>query len=163
MAAFMAAGKGMKVERLENDITIDGKTLGKGSFLISEGDQSALDAVAREACTEPVYAGRAGSLPAREIKIPRIALVETYFSDMDAGWTRYLFDTYHIPYNILHPDEFEGAGIEDKYDIIIFPGTQKNLLMNGKPGSDAGAYMSNYHPDFQKGMGKGTGETAALY
>ena len=26
--------------------------------------------------------------------------------------------------------------------------------MNGKPGSDGGAYMSNYHPDYQKGMGK---------
>lgn len=154
MAAFMAAGRGMKVERLDNETVIDGKTFGKGSFVISEGEQSALDAIAREACTEPVYAGRAGSLPASEIKIPRIALVETYFSDMDAGWTRYLFDTYHIPYTILHPDEFEGAGIEDKYDIIIFPGTQKNLLITGKPGTDGGAYMSNYHPDYQKGMGK---------
>ncbi len=154
MAAFMAAGRGMKVERLDNETVIDGKTFGKGSFVISEGEQSALDAIAREACTEPVYAGRAGSLPASEIKIPRIALVETYFSDMDAGWTRYLFDTYHIPYTILHPDEFEGAGIEDKYDIIIFPGTQKNLLITGKPGTDGGAYMSNYHPTIRKGWGK---------
>jgi hypothetical protein len=31
---------------------------------------------------------------------------------MDAEWTRYLFDTYNIAYNILHPDEFEEAAIE---------------------------------------------------
>ncbi len=154
MAAFMAAGRGMKVERLDSEITVEGKTLGKGSFVISKGEQSALDAIALEACTEPLYGGSAGSLPATEVKIPRIALVETYVSDMDAGWTRYLFDTYHIPYTVLRPDGIETAGIEEKYDIIIFPGTQKNLLLNGKPGSEGGAYMSNYHPDFQKGMGK---------
>jgi len=153
MAAFMAAGRGMKVQRLDSEIAIDGRSFGKGSFVISEGDQAALDEIAKEAYTEPAYAGRIGSVPASEIKIPRIALVETYFSDMDAGWTRYLFDSYHIPFTILHPDEFEAGGIEDKYDIIIFPGTQKNLLMNGKPGSEGGAYMSNYHPDYQKGMG----------
>ena len=154
MAAFLAAGQGMKVERLDSEVVIDGKAFGKGSFVISEGEQSALEAIAREACTEPAWAGSMGSLPASEIKIPRLALVETYFSDTDAGWTRYLFDTYHIPYTILHPDEFEAADLEDKYDIIVFPGTQKNLLMTGKPGSEGGAYMSNYHPDYQKGMGK---------
>ncbi|MCK7538287.1 MAG: hypothetical protein MZV63_48695 [Marinilabiliales bacterium] len=80
--------------------------------------------------------------------------METYFSDMDAGWTRYLFDTYHLPYTILHPGEFAETDLGGEFDIIILPGTQKNLLMTGKPGTDGGAYMSNYHPDYQKGMGK---------
>ena len=153
MAAFIAAEKGMKVERLSDEMTIGGTTMGKGSFVISGGDVTTLGVIASVACTEPLYAGTS-QLPAVEVKIPRVALVETYFSDMDAGWTRYLFDTYHLPYTVIRPHEFVTADLEGEYDIIIFPGTQKNLLMNGKPGSEGGAYMSNYHPDYQKGMGK---------
>ena len=154
MAAFMAAGKGMKVSRLDKEVQIEGKVLGKGSFVISVGDASVLGSIAQEACTEPVYAGGSGTIPATEVTIPRIALVETWFSDMDAGWTRYLFDTYHLPYTILHPGEFAETDLGGEFDIIILPGTQKNLLMTGKPGTDGGAYMSNYHPDYQEGMGK---------
>ena len=43
-----------------------------------------------------------------DLELPRIALVETYFHDMDAGWTRFLFDTYHIPFTVLHPERFHG-------------------------------------------------------
>ncbi|MDZ7634735.1 MAG: hypothetical protein U5L72_10080 [Bacteroidales bacterium] len=154
MAAFLAAQKGMKVSRLDSEMQIEGKVLGKGSFVISGSDASLLGSIAQESCTEPVYAGGSGTLPASEVTIPRIALVETYFSDMDAGWTRYLFDTYHLPYKVLRPGEFAETDLRGEFDIIIFPGTQKNLLMTGKPGSDGGAYMSNYHPDYQIGMGK---------
>jgi len=154
MAAFMAAQKGMKVSRLDSEVQIGGKVLGKGSFVIDGGDASVLGNIAQEASTEPVYTGGSGTLPATEVNIPRIALVETYFSDTDAGWTRYLFDTYHLPYKVIHPGEFPETDLEGEFDIIIFPGTQKNLLMTGKPGSEGGAYMSSYHPDYQKGMGK---------
>ena len=40
------------------------------------------------------------------LELPRIALVETYFHDMDAGWTRFLFDSYHMPFTVLHPGDF---------------------------------------------------------
>jgi hypothetical protein len=163
MAAFMAAQKGMKVSRLESEVIIEGKVFGKGSFVISGGDATTLGAIAKEACTEPVYAGGTGKLPASEVKIPRIALVETYFSDMDAGWTRYLFDTYKIPYRVIRPGEFADANLEKDYEIIIFPNSRKEMLMNGKPGSDGGAYMSSYHPDYQKGMGKQGMEKLLLF
>lgn len=163
MAAFKAAGKGLKVSRLDKEVKIDGKILGKGSFVINGSDASLLSTIAKEACTEPVYAGGADNLPASEVTIPRIALVETYFSDMDAGWTRYLFDTYSLPYKIIRPGEFADADLEGEYDIIIFPNSQKNMLMTGKPGSDGGAYMSSYHPEYQKGMGKKGFERLMLF
>ncbi|MFZ2287280.1 MAG: M14 metallopeptidase family protein [Bacteroidales bacterium] len=163
MAAFMAAGKGMKVSRLDSEVQIEGKELGKGSFVITGGDATTLGTIAKEACTEPVYAGGAGTLPATEVSIPRIALVETYFSDVDAGWTRYLFDTYSLPYKIIRPGGFADTDLEGEFDIIIFPSSQKNILMTGKPGSDGAAYMSSYHPDYQKGMGKKGFERLLLF
>jgi hypothetical protein len=153
-AAFMALQNGMKVCRLTQETRIDGKTYGKGSFVIQGGSQDLLNRIVKESCTEPGSVQYPGKLSSKDVSMPRIALVETYFSDMDAGWTRYLFDTYNLPYTVIHPDEFEKTDFEKNYDVVIFPGTGKNLLMNGKSGSETSPYMSSYHPDYVKGMGK---------
>jgi hypothetical protein len=153
-AAFMALQNGMKVSRLTQEAKIGGKTYGKGSFLIQGGSQDLLNRIVKESDTEPGSVEDPGKLVSSSVTLPRIALVETYFSDMDAGWTRYLFDTYNLPFTVIHPDEFEKTDFEKNYDIVIFPSTGKNLLMNGKSGSETSPNMSNYHPDYVKGMGK---------
>lgn len=153
-AAFIALQNGLKVSRLNLETKIDGKTYGKGSFIIQGDDAELLNSIVKEAHTEPGFIEEPGTLEMTPVSMPRIALVETYFHDMDAGWTRYLFDTYKLPFTVLHPDEFEKTDFEKNYDIVIFPGTGKNYLMNGKPGSEDNPSMSSYHPDYQKGMGK---------
>jgi len=86
--------------------------------------------------------------------MPRIALVETYFHDMDAGWTRYVFDTYQIPFTVLHPDQFPKTKLAEEFDVIIFPDNDKSILMTGKRKSGDSYYMGSYHPDYVKGMDK---------
>ncbi len=153
-AAFIAIQNGQKVGRLTQEIEINGKTYGKGSFVIQGNNEDLLNRIVKESRTEPGFVQETLKLALSAVSMPRIVLVETYFSDMDAGWTRYLFDTYQLPYTILHPDEFEKTDFIGKFDIVIFPGTSKALLMNGKPGTETSPSMSNYHPDYQKGMGK---------
>jgi len=153
-AAFIAMQNGLKVSRLNQETKIDGRTYGKGSFVIQGDNVDLLNSIAKESLTESGFIEEPGKLELSAVTMPRIALVETYFHDMDAGWTRYLFDTYKLPYTVLHPDEFEKTDFEKNYDIVIFPGTGKNYLLNGKPGSEDNPSMSNYHPDYQKGMDK---------
>lgn len=153
-AAFMALQKGARVERLLEGTTINGRYYGKGSFVITGNDADLLNNIVKESMTEPDAVSQSSSLALTPVTLPRIALTETYFSDMDAGWTRYLFDIYHIPYTVIRPDEFEKIDLSALYDILILPNNGKAILMNGKPGTEGGAYMSNYHPDYQKGMGK---------
>jgi len=153
-AAFIAMQNGLKVSRLNQETKIDGRTYGKGSFVIQGDNVDLLNSIAKESLTEPGFIEEPGKLELSAVTMPRIVLVETYFHDMDAGWTRYLFDTYKLPYTVLHPDEFEKTDFEKNYDIVIFPGTGKNYLLNGKPGSEDNPSMSNYHPDYQKGMDK---------
>ncbi len=153
-AAFIALQKGLKVGRLSQEAKIAGKVYGKGSFVIQGGDETLLNSIVKESLTEPGFAEKVSGLPLTDVTMPRIALVETYFSDMDAGWTRYLFDYYKLPFTVIHPDEFEKTDFTKDYDVIIFPSSGKAVLMNGKPGTKGSAYMSNYHPDYQKGMGK---------
>jgi hypothetical protein len=153
-AAFIAMQNGLKVGRLSQEVQINGKLYGKGSFVIQGNDEGLLKSIVKESFTEPGFADQPGKLAITDITMPRIALVETYFSDVDAGWTRYLFDTYKLPYSVVHPDEFEKTDFTKDFDIVIIPNSSKSLLLNGKPGTESSYIMSNYHPDYQKGMGK---------
>ncbi len=91
------------------------------------------------------------NLIVKKIKAPKIGLIETYFHDMDAGWTRYIFDTYHIKYTVINPPEIKKLDLT-KYDILIFPDANKNLLLYGKYKSQSGYSPSSYPPEFAKGM-----------
>jgi hypothetical protein len=155
-AAFFANSLGFHVDRLQEDFEADKISLPAGSFIIS--GKMAADALSKwydEITVEPVYLYERPDKKMEELKIPRIALAETNMHDMDAGWTRFLFDTYHIPYTILKPGDFEKTDFKGTFDVVIFPGNNKDILMEGKYKSrDGEYYMSSYPPEFVKGMGK---------
>jgi hypothetical protein len=153
-AALMALQGGLTVDRITQDLIIGGRQVSKGSYLLQGKDNALLARIVKEAKTEPLSGGSVDRQMLSPVKIPRIALVETYFSDTDAGWTRFLFDTYQLPYTILHPDDFEKTDFVKDFDMVIFPSSNKNLLMNGKPGAEGSQYMGNYPPEYLKGMGK---------
>ena len=154
-AAFLALEKGLKVERLQEETEVGGHLYGAGSFVVYQGSgKEAWKEVMESLPFEPGGLTDRRTLPAKELEVPRIALVETYFSDMDAGWTRYLFDTYHLPFTVLHPGDFAKTDLAGKFDVIIFPDTDKEMLMTGKRKSGDTYYMGSYHPDYVKGMEK---------
>jgi hypothetical protein len=152
--AFRALAEGFRVERLQEDEVIKGETFGKGSFVIyydskkKEGWEALLD----ELPFRPGQVSDKRAMKTVPVTVPRIALVETYFHDMDAGWTRYLFDTYHVPFTVLHPDQFSGADLAGTFDVIIFPDNDKSILMTGKRKSGESYYLGSYHPDYVKGI-----------
>lgn len=103
---------------------------------------------------EPAYIEEDIKINGTTIENHRIALVETYMHDMDAGWTRFVFDTYGIQYTIVHPGDFEATDFASKFDMIVFPSEGKSTLMEGKYGSEGKMYVANYPPEFTKGIGK---------
>jgi len=72
---------------------------------------------------------------------------------MDAGWTRFIFDTYHIPYTVVRPGDFAGTDFVQTYDTVIFPSVSKSLLMSGKNESDGKVSLTSYPPEYTKGIG----------
>jgi hypothetical protein len=155
-AAFKALGEGFRVERLNTEIELSGESYEKGSFLVyyDAGKKEAWDGVREQLNFPHGLVSNKRALNARPVEMPRIALVESYFHDMDAGWTRYIFDTYHIPFTVLHPDEVADADLAGEFDVIVFPDNDKNVLMTGKRKSGDTYYVSDYHPDYVEGMGE---------
>ncbi len=157
MTAFRALSSGIAVERLTEDVVVDGQTLQKGSFeiILSGKNKQKLEEILEDYPLMPVFLNSSGELKSATISMPRIALVETYFHDMDAGWTRFVFDQYNIKYSVLRPGDFEKTSLTDNYDVIIFPDVPKSVLMEGKYGSSPDDYeITNYPPEFTKGIGK---------
>jgi hypothetical protein len=74
---------------------------------------------------------------------------------MDAGWTRFILDTYSIPYKIARPGDFKKIDFIKYFDVVIFPNAKKSELMEGKIKSWQGDYYdTSYAPQFSEGIGK---------
>ena len=164
-AAFMAKAAGIKVERTQENINIEDRTIPGGSFIIYPAKNSeSLNNILAEMSVSPWAFETEVALLANELEIPNIALVETNTHDMDAGWTRFVFDSYAIPYTVLKPGDFESTDLNKEYDVIVFPNTRKSILKEGKYQSSTGEYYpSSYPPEFVKGMGKKGFEKLMLF
>ena len=154
-AVFRALEKGLKVQRLQSATEIGGKTFAAGSFILYPGSKNKeWEAIMEDLPFQATELLDKRALPVTELELPRIALVETYYADMDAGWTRFVFDSYHIPFTVLHPGDFKGKDLATDFDVVIFPDNDKEVLMTGKRKSGDSYYMGSYHPDYVKGIEK---------
>lgn len=155
-AAFLALKLGLKVSRLSKSAKIDLSIVPKGSFIVYNNSEKSLDFenFIQGLEVTPVYVGDLSNLEATLIRIPKIALVETNFEDMDTGWTRFIFDTYGLPYTAIGPGDFEKTDFSEQFDVVIFPDVQKSILMTGKQKIRGELIISNYPPEYTKGIGK---------
>lgn len=152
-AAFLAARTGLPTARTEKPLTVGETTLPAGSFVIRPGaDPAALPKLLREIAV-PAAVVPAGPAGLRPVKLPRIALVETHFHDMDAGWTRFLFDTYGVPFQVVRPGDFEKTDFARTFDLVIFPSADKEVLTKGRYKREGDYYLPRLPLPFRKGIG----------
>jgi hypothetical protein len=150
--AFRALSTGLKVMRTEESSTISGVVMPAGSFIITPGSKS--DELLKGITVDPVIPTSAVQVKSKIVVMPRIGLVETNMHDMDAGWTRFVFDTYSIPYTVIRPGDFAKLKPAEKFDMIVFPDNNKSILMEGKYKQGNDYYPTDYPPEFTKGIGK---------
>lgn len=160
--AFDALKNGVPVKRLQADIQLNGATVPAGSFLIAGGGKGS--EILKKATFPLMFLTAQPAGDWLEVTLPRIALVESYIHDMDAGWTRFVFDTYGIGYTVLRPGDFAGAGLSKKFDLLVFPDQDAPILKEGKVKSQDQYFISNLPPEYTRGMGaKGFDSLVAFF
>jgi hypothetical protein len=82
----------------------------------------------------------------------RIAIYRSYDPSMDEGWTRFIFDQYHIPFTGIVDRDVRAGKLHDRFDVIILPDQSPRGLARG---------VTRPYPDSLKG-GLGTEGAAAL-
>jgi hypothetical protein len=102
-----------------------------------------------------------GEIPKAPLKRHRIGLYQSWRSNMDEGWTRYVFDDLGIPYTTLHNKDFKGTknkklSLSERYDVIVFADEDPAVIIQGRRGPSARYRSSNgsFPPEYEGGIGK---------
>jgi hypothetical protein len=48
-------------------------------------------------------------------------VVNVYGGLMPAGWTRWLFEQYEFPHDVIYPQTLDAGNLNAKYDVLVFP------------------------------------------
>ncbi|MDT5156121.1 MAG: hypothetical protein QOH51_478 [Acidobacteriota bacterium] len=62
----------------------------------------------------------------------RLALYKSWTASMDEGWTRWLFDTFNVPYTSLLDREVRVGNLRAKYDVIVLPSMRPREIVEGR-------------------------------
>ena len=124
--AFIAVSRLLKgnaqVSRLTAPFSAGGKTYAAGSFYVPASGNAAqvVQTAARElGIRVDGVTSRPSSLAA--VKMPRIALWDTYGGSMPSGWTRWLMEQFELPFTVVYPQEINAGNLRAKYDVLILP------------------------------------------
>jgi hypothetical protein len=56
---------------------------------------------------------------------------------MDEGWTRWLFDTFNVPYSPLRDADVRAGSLRAKYDVIVLPSMRLREIVEGRAAGTA--------------------------
>jgi hypothetical protein len=63
---------------------------------------------------------------------PRIGLYSPWSGNMDEGWTRWVFDTWEIPYITVRNEQLRAGQLHDFIDVLILPAIGSRQLDEGR-------------------------------
>jgi hypothetical protein len=152
--AFEALSQNVPVFRNGEPVSSGTEIIPAGSFIIELNRRSrgAMEGIFANLAVEPINIDKMLDGFSR-MSMPRIALVETYLHDMDAGWTRFLFDTYGIPYTVLRPSQVKDSNLSKDFDKIVFPDMGSGAIMQGGATRGGEYFTPFFPPGYAVGIG----------
>jgi hypothetical protein len=123
--AFLAVNRllrdNLAVYWLNRPFRSGGATYPTGTFFIPGGTR-ARTAVERLARETGLTFFASPSRPAGDhlrMQPARIALVDRYGGSMPAGWTRYIFEQFEFPFDVIFPQTLDNGELRARYDVIV--------------------------------------------
>ena len=71
----------------------------------------------------------------------RVGIYRSWVSNMDEGWTRFVFDTFNVPYTSIVDTDFRQSSLNSKFDAIVLPSQSSVQMVNGHV---AGTFPAEY-------------------
>src|SRR5881227_1608502 len=99
-----------------------------------------LSAPVEPPATTPAYSGVAGP------EGPRVGLYRSYAAPIDEGWTRWVFDTWKVPYVSVVDSVVRAGKLRDRFEVIVLPDQSPHELFDGLP--------SQYPAPYAGGLGQ---------
>src|SRR5881409_1306467 len=83
---------------------------------------------------------------------PRVGLYRSYDAAIDEGWTRWVFDTWKVPYVSLVDSLVRAGHLKDKFDAIVLPDQSPDELLTGLPRAYPAPYPGGLGDDGVKAL-----------
>ncbi len=61
----------------------------------------------------------------------RVGIYRGSIANMDEGWTRYVFDTFNVPYSSVSDTDMRHGSLNAKFDALILPSQTATQILNG--------------------------------
>src|SRR5271154_4923918 len=86
-----------------------------------------------------VYAvAQAPSGDAFRIPRVRIGLYDQYGGLMPSGWTRWIFEQYEFPFEVVYPQMLDAGNLKSRFDVLVFPDGAMRAGGGGRGGGGGG-------------------------
>jgi len=159
--AFQLLKENIKIFRSSIPIQVERETLPPGAFVVPRGksDDEQLEKGAAQMGNAIHSAASISDTSLIQLRLPRIAIYQSWAAGMDEGWTRYVLDDFAIPYTIIHNDDFQAKAktpLTARFDVVILPSENPNMIKDGKPDPDSrwSRYFTPLPEEYVGGIGK---------
>jgi hypothetical protein len=153
-----------EIYRSKHGINGDGWHTCVGSFIVKNTPevQKALPALLKKWHIRAFALDDVSDISKDPLKKNRVGLYQSWRSNMDEGWTRYVFDDLEIPFTTLHNKDFKGKekkkiNLREKFDAIVFADENPDIIKLGKPSPSspyARYYSGTMPPEYEGGIAK---------
>jgi hypothetical protein len=124
--AFVAVNRLLKANEdvywLKGAASVNGRTYPAGTMFVAAkaGTLPILQKLAtdRGLTFEPVAARPV--VDSLKLKPVRIGLWDQYGGSMPSGWTRWIFEQYEFPYEVVYPQTLDAGNLNAKFDVLVF-------------------------------------------
>lgn len=161
--AFSLLGEGAEIFRSKECMKTEEFEAAAGSFIVKNSPQvqKVLPGLLEKWHLSAYGMENIEDIPKALLKKPRVALYQSWRSNMDEGWTRYVFDDLGISFTTLHNKDFKGTEkkkviLKEKYDVIVFASESAEIIKTGKPSPESrwARYYTEMPPEYEGGIEK---------
>jgi len=88
------------------------------------------------------------------MKKVKVGLYQPFTANMDEGWTRLLLENHSFDFTVMQNKDFKEKKIKEKFDVIIIPEMNGDLIKTGYYGGDLARYNRPKPPEYDSGLGR---------
>ncbi|HEX8127879.1 MAG TPA: M14 family metallopeptidase [Pyrinomonadaceae bacterium] len=79
-----------------------------------------------------LHAGKTSPIKNPLTRPVRLALYRSWTNSMDEGWTRYVFDTFNVPFQTLRDRDVRAGNLRARHDVIVLPSMRQREIIEGR-------------------------------
>src|ERR1035437_9552670 len=74
---------------------------------------------------------------------------------MPSGWTRWIFEQYEFPFQVVYPAALDAGGLNEKFDVLVFTdGAFRRAGTGGRGGGFAGPSPESVPEEYRSSIGR---------